>query len=132
VVNGSLRGAKEQRSFKPQAAGSIPAGRTCSTEAEAQPFSWKRLRRAHGRRASGVNVPFTVSSIVPPCFNCPVREGDECYGQRCGDQHRHGVPMARTTTLAMGRSCGYLHPLSSCEEHRVRFIGSCVDIPRKT
>jgi hypothetical protein len=27
VVNGSLRGAKEQRSFKPQAAGSIPAGR---------------------------------------------------------------------------------------------------------
>jgi hypothetical protein len=28
VVNGSLRGAKEQRSFKPQAAGSIPAGRT--------------------------------------------------------------------------------------------------------
>ena len=28
VVNGSLRGAKEQRSFKPQAEGSIPSGRT--------------------------------------------------------------------------------------------------------
>ena len=36
MVNGSLRGAKEQRSFKPQAAGSIPAGRTTSSQGQAQ------------------------------------------------------------------------------------------------
>jgi hypothetical protein len=38
VVNGSLRGVKEQRSFKPQAAGSIPAGRTISTRAQRGPL----------------------------------------------------------------------------------------------
>src|ERR1700722_5658287 len=51
VVNGSLRGAKEQRSFKPQAAGSIPAGRTFPLPAaagivtDASPGPRDRLRR---------------------------------------------------------------------------------------
>src|SRR6185312_2505364 len=55
VVNGTLRGPKEQRSFKPQAAGSIPAGRTLSSPPRASRPVPRRLRSgpvAPGTRAA--------------------------------------------------------------------------------
>jgi hypothetical protein len=45
VVNGSPRGAKEQRSFKPQAEGSIPSGRI---------FEGVQLRGIWGLAEAGV------------------------------------------------------------------------------
>jgi hypothetical protein len=39
VVNGNLRGAKEQRPFKPQVEGSIPSRRTSSTVISAHGYA---------------------------------------------------------------------------------------------
>ena len=46
VVNGSLRGAKEQRSFKPQAEGSIPSGRISRSTCRAAGFEARALEVA--------------------------------------------------------------------------------------
>jgi hypothetical protein len=78
VVNGSLRGAKEQRSFKPQAAGSIPAGRTFSSQRfgdklAAAPTVLEQLGAKFSRASrAGVRL-IAIDSILgfprnPKCF----------------------------------------------------------------
>jgi hypothetical protein len=61
VVNGSLRGAKEQRSFKPQAAGSIPAGRIVSL------LDAPRLRRPDSDHQSDAGIWTCGESLLTFC-----------------------------------------------------------------
>jgi hypothetical protein len=62
VVNGSLRGAKEQRSFKPQAEGSIPSGRT---------FCFRRSPAVEQRRAPLSAAP-PMDQRVVRCRHCAI------------------------------------------------------------
>ena len=63
MVNGSLWGAKEQRSFKPQAEGSIPSGRTFSCE-----VSTVVQKRSSGRLVGKQCVPQRKSNArKKPC-----------------------------------------------------------------
>jgi hypothetical protein len=77
VVNGSLRGAKEQRSFKPQAEGSIPSGRTLCFAAAWLPggslalaadalahHSPQRIRSSLQRFSTARSCPFGLNGQV--------------------------------------------------------------------
>ncbi len=78
VVNGSLRGAKEQRSFKPQAAGSIPAGRIPSRLAAAQV---RLCSSAQGpalfARVWKAPCPSSSPGAASPCRSTPF--GSACH-----------------------------------------------------
>ena len=64
MVNGSLRGAKERRSFKPKVAGSTPVGRIscCSSESRALPAPEEDAGRV-------VPVPATLAWLLEARIN---------------------------------------------------------------